>query len=142
MYVTVCPLSGPGHDSSCMFPDGYRFAEIKSEHKTHKSGQPVIPCQILHRWDSSPLCHDITISYISPSAARQVERRGHLSDLFTKELRVTTCFLWIIWFADTFCYYGIVLLTTELLDIQGEATCQGMSHKNNLLWYTNPKPPG
>ncbi|KAF6024069.1 SVOP [Bugula neritina] len=89
------------------------------------------------------------------------QRRGQISDLFTKEMRRTTFLLWIIWFSNTFCYYGIVLLTTELLDIQNNDVCnaiaeghlpdvecaldcQSLTSKNylELLWTTAAEVPG
>ena len=38
-------------------------------------------------------------------------------------MRVTTVLLWIIWFSCAFSYYGIVLLTTEILTERQEGTC-------------------
>ncbi|XP_067937783.1 synaptic vesicle 2-related protein-like isoform X2 [Watersipora subatra] len=49
--------------------------------------------------------------------------RGRLGDLFIPKLRITTLLLWFIWFANTFSYYGIVLLTTELLEIDSDDVC-------------------
>lgn len=51
-------------------------------------------------------------------------KRGQFADLLSDEHRVTTLILWFIWFANAFCYYGIVLLTTEMFQI-GNA-CQGI----------------
>jgi MFS family permease len=34
--------------------------------------------------------------------------------LFSPQLKVTTCLLWTFFFANAFTYYGLVLLTTEL----------------------------
>lgn len=48
---------------------------------------------------------------------------ARMSDLFSKEHRFHTIYLWIIWFSCTFSYYGIVLLTTELLNMGG--VCSG-----------------
>uniref|UniRef100_A0A4W6CQV0 SV2 related protein b n=1 Tax=Lates calcarifer TaxID=8187 RepID=A0A4W6CQV0_LATCA len=47
--------------------------------------------------------------------------RGQIKDLFTPQYWRTTLLLWFIWFANAFSYYGIVLLTTELL--QAEDSC-------------------
>eukprot|EP00118_Oscarella_pearsei_P018069 m.182930 g.182930 ORF g.182930 m.182930 type:complete len:617 (+) comp39298_c0_seq4:15-1865(+) len=47
--------------------------------------------------------------------------RGKISDLFSsRERSITTGLLWIIWFVAAFGYYGIVLLTTEVLDVIDE----------------------
>ncbi|GAA6217082.1 synaptic vesicle 2-related protein-like isoform X1 [Lates japonicus] len=48
--------------------------------------------------------------------------RGQIKDLFTPQYWRTTLLLWFIWFANAFSYYGIVLLTTELL--QAEDSCK------------------
>ncbi|CAG0884113.1 unnamed protein product [Cyprideis torosa] len=48
-------------------------------------------------------------------AHTDAENRGAFSRLFSSEMRFTTFLLSFIWFAGTFCYYGLVLLTTELL---------------------------
>src|SRR5271170_4390882 len=48
------------------------------------------------------------------SEAQEV-KRGRIIDLFaTPELSKTTLYLWFLWFANAFSYYGIVLFTTEL----------------------------
>ncbi|XP_054469051.1 LOW QUALITY PROTEIN: synaptic vesicle 2-related protein-like [Anoplopoma fimbria] len=49
-------------------------------------------------------------------AHKQINR-GQIKDLFVPQYRITTLLLWFIWFANTFIYYGIILLTTELLQI-------------------------
>ena len=40
--------------------------------------------------------------------------QGKFRDLLSKEHRFTTIIIWIVWFANAFSYYGIVLLTTEM----------------------------
>lgn len=47
--------------------------------------------------------------------------RGNVKDLFNPKYLRTTLLLWFIWFANAFCYYGIVLLTTEMF--QDGHTC-------------------
>ncbi|CAG7731972.1 unnamed protein product [Allacma fusca] len=42
--------------------------------------------------------------------------RGRLKDLLMPEMRKTTLLLWIIWMACAFCYYGVVLMSTEKLE--------------------------
>lgn len=44
-------------------------------------------------------------------------KRGRLRDMFVPELRVTTILLWLIWFADGLVYYGVILTTTELMQL-------------------------
>ncbi|KAM3599389.1 uncharacterized protein V6R79_004804 [Siganus canaliculatus] len=45
----------------------------------------------------------------------QQKGRGLITHLFAPQYWRTTLLLWFIWFANAFSYYGIVLLTTELL---------------------------
>jgi hypothetical protein len=52
-----------------------------------------------------------------------VESRGSIGDLLGLQMRNTTLLLWLIWFACAFCYYGIVLMTTEILQELKEGTC-------------------
>uniref|UniRef100_A0A3B4B5M5 Uncharacterized protein n=1 Tax=Periophthalmus magnuspinnatus TaxID=409849 RepID=A0A3B4B5M5_9GOBI len=40
--------------------------------------------------------------------------RGRVKDLFIPQHLRTTLILWFVWFSNAFCYYGIVLLTTEM----------------------------
>lgn len=53
-------------------------------------------------------------------------KRGRLVDLFSdSETTRTTLLLWFIWFSSAFTYYGIVLVTTELFQIEdtGDGQC-------------------
>ncbi|XP_061417758.1 synaptic vesicle 2-related protein isoform X2 [Lethenteron reissneri] len=89
----------------------------------------------------------------------QQEKRGRFQDLFTPQLRVTTLLLWFIWFCNAFSYYGLVLLTTELLQAgdvcraraEGDAVtprcsleCKYLSNDDylDLLWTTLAEFPG
>ncbi|RNA37835.1 synaptic vesicle 2-related [Brachionus plicatilis] len=58
-------------------------------------------------------------------------KRGQFADLLSDEHRVTTLILWFIWFANAFCYYGIVLLTTEMFQI-GNACQATEASKQNI----------
>lgn len=40
--------------------------------------------------------------------------RARVRDLFAPSLRRTTLLLWVIWFCNTFVYYGLVLFTPGL----------------------------
>ncbi|XP_068183752.1 synaptic vesicle 2-related protein-like isoform X1 [Antennarius striatus] len=51
--------------------------------------------------------------------AHKQKNRGQFKDLFSSEYRRTTLLLWFIWFANAFSYYGIILLTPELLQSGG-----------------------
>ncbi|XP_072388287.1 synaptic vesicle 2-related protein isoform X1 [Diabrotica undecimpunctata] len=42
--------------------------------------------------------------------------RGRFKDLLVPSLRKTSLLLWFIWMACAFCYYGLVLMTTELFE--------------------------
>jgi MFS family permease len=56
-------------------------------------------------------------------AAGAVQSRGSMKDLLAPPMRNTSLLLWIIWFACAFAYYGIVLMTTEILQEMKEGTC-------------------
>ncbi|XP_039253731.1 synaptic vesicle 2-related protein-like [Styela clava] len=90
----------------------------------------------------------------------QQEKRGRLEDLFKNaEMTKTTVLLWLIWLNCAFAYYGVVLMTTELLQQEGtENTCSSIAQKKNecnlschkltsadyvdLLWTTLAEFPG
>ncbi|MCL4130641.1 UNVERIFIED_CONTAM: hypothetical protein GTU68_054199, partial [Idotea baltica] len=80
-------------------------------------------------------------------------------DLLVAELKWTTLLLWFIWGACSFCYYGVVLMTTELFDsstgslcsLSGAgagssctADCRPLSHSDyvDILWTTLAEFPG
>ncbi|XP_022913065.1 synaptic vesicle 2-related protein [Onthophagus taurus] len=48
--------------------------------------------------------------------------RGRFRDLLVPSLRLTSLLLWFIWMACAFCYYGLVLMTTELFETS-ELSC-------------------
>ncbi|XP_018021873.1 synaptic vesicle 2-related protein [Hyalella azteca] len=85
--------------------------------------------------------------------------RGSVRDLLLPPLRWTTLLLWFIWCSCTFCYYGVVLLTTELLEASGDlcgsyeglddassctAACRPLTQADytDLLWTTLAEFPG
>lgn len=49
--------------------------------------------------------------------------RGRLADLLVPKLRLTSLLLWFIWWTSAFCYYGVVLMTTELLKFSHDDYC-------------------
>ncbi|GAB6023587.1 hypothetical protein CHUAL_008357 [Chamberlinius hualienensis] len=85
-------------------------------------------------------------------------KRGRIQDLFIPEMRKTTLLLWLIWFSCAFCYYGIVLTTTEMFrlenscpsdqnngtEIDCEGHCKVLSTTDyvDLLWTTLAEFPG
>lgn len=60
-------------------------------------------------------------------------KRGRFQDLFSPELRLTTVLLWIIWLANAFSYYGIVLVTTQLFEASGSSTCSGVAKEDDKV---------
>ncbi|KAJ8366247.1 hypothetical protein AAFF_G00364980 [Aldrovandia affinis] len=91
------------------------------------------------------------------SCANQ-EHRGRIQDLFCSGYWKTTCLLWFIWFSFAFSYFGLVLLTSVLLQSgdecgvsRGYMTDGGCSLQCNvltssdykdLLWTTLSEFPG
>ncbi|CAH1801775.1 unnamed protein product [Owenia fusiformis] len=84
-------------------------------------------------------------------------KRGRIADLFTPVLRTTTVLLWLIWLANAFSYYGVVLMTTELFQSGESCTvgdglpeascsleCKQLTTKDytDLLWTTSAELPG
>ncbi|CAG0915694.1 unnamed protein product [Notodromas monacha] len=86
-------------------------------------------------------------------------RRGRFSDLLMPDLKWTSFLLWFIWFTCAFCYYGVVLMTTELFQVPSEqlcgaidkmesescsVQCKSLNHSDyiDLLWTTLAEFPG
>ncbi|XP_033227637.1 synaptic vesicle 2-related protein isoform X2 [Belonocnema kinseyi] len=89
----------------------------------------------------------------------QPSSKSRWGELLSREMCKTTILLWIIWMASAFCYYGIVLITTELLNSSSEqcnsqilksesdAKCQGNCKLTrgdyiDILWTTLAEFPG
>ncbi|KDR17464.1 synaptic vesicle 2-related protein [Zootermopsis nevadensis] len=82
--------------------------------------------------------------------------RGRVTHLLRSELRKTSLLLWFIWIVCAFCYYGIVLMTTELFEtscadqskavtnLECAADCKELSTQDyvDLLWTTIAEFPG
>ncbi|XP_071528788.1 synaptic vesicle 2-related protein isoform X4 [Panulirus ornatus] len=84
--------------------------------------------------------------------------RGRVKDLLVQDLKWTTLLLWFIWTSCAFCYYGVVLMTTELFEAKGNlcalsgmdgaftctADCRPLSSEDylDLLWTTLAEFPG
>uniref|UniRef100_A0AC34PUU3 Major facilitator superfamily (MFS) profile domain-containing protein n=1 Tax=Panagrolaimus sp. JU765 TaxID=591449 RepID=A0AC34PUU3_9BILA len=64
------------------------------------------------------------------------DHRGHVSNLFIRELFTTTLLLWFIWAVNAFCYYGIVLFTTVLF--QTNDGCHGGGNATNSVAGCRP----
>ena len=46
----------------------------------------------------------------------EMKNRGRFVDLFQPGRRRLTAFIWILWFVSALGYYGVVLMSTELLN--------------------------
>lgn len=77
--------------------------------------------------------------------------RGSIKALLSTSLRRTTLLLWFIWMACAFCYYGLVLMSTELFGgenktiLPGETPdCHPLATTDymDLLWTTLAEFPG
>ncbi|XP_017784230.1 PREDICTED: synaptic vesicle 2-related protein [Nicrophorus vespilloides] len=86
--------------------------------------------------------------------------RGRIRDLLVPSLRRTSLLLWFIWMSCAFCYYGLVLMTTELFETSSNncsdnlrphsrietcaAECRQLQTKDymDLLWTTLAEFPG
>ena len=62
-----------------------------------------------------------------------VPSRGRISDLFTGRFRGTTILLGGMWFAVSFGYFGVALLTTQML----QSGVDGCTNHHNLTNLTN-----
>ncbi|XP_011136117.1 synaptic vesicle 2-related protein isoform X2 [Harpegnathos saltator] len=45
---------------------------------------------------------------------------GRFRDVLSKEMCKTSALLWLVWMSTAFCYYGVVLMTTELFHTSSE----------------------
>lgn len=62
-------------------------------------------------------------------------RKGGLSSfflLFSPKLFKQTMLLWVVFFGNTFSYYGLVLLTSELSNRKGECSHSDTANHNHL----------
>jgi MFS family permease len=90
------------------------------------TNEPVEDNEIVS--DNSELSHLDTSPLIETEIQFAKEPRGRFSDLFSSsERKWLTSLLWFIWFGTAFSYYGLALLTTELLTIIKE-----QQQKNNF----------
>ncbi|KPJ11124.1 Synaptic vesicle 2-related protein [Papilio machaon] len=80
-----------------------------------------------------------------------IGQRGRLKHLLIPHLRNTSLLLWIIWMSCAFCYYGLVLMTTELFETDSDgseescaADCRPLQTTDymDLLWTTLAEFPG
>ncbi|CAH1646641.1 unnamed protein product [Spodoptera littoralis] len=80
-----------------------------------------------------------------------IGQRGRLKHLLIPHLRNTSLLLWFIWMSCAFCYYGLVLMTTELFETDPSgleepcaADCRPLQTTDymDLLWTTLAEFPG
>ncbi|CAH0714415.1 unnamed protein product, partial [Brenthis ino] len=80
-----------------------------------------------------------------------IGQRGRLKHLLIPQLRNTSLLLWVIWMSCAFCYYGLVLMTTELFETDADsgeeacaADCRPLQTTDymDLLWTTLAEFPG
>jgi hypothetical protein len=45
-----------------------------------------------------------------------IKNRGRFADLFQDGRKKLTAFIWVLWFVSALGYYGVVLMSTELLN--------------------------
>ncbi|XP_061933833.1 synaptic vesicle 2-related protein isoform X2 [Apis cerana] len=82
---------------------------------------------------------------------------GKLKDVLSKEMCKTSTLLWLVWMSTAFCYYGVVLMTTELFHTSSEQCSSWENEKEDvcqldcrlersdyidLLWTTLAEFPG
>ncbi|XP_066146948.1 synaptic vesicle 2-related protein isoform X1 [Euwallacea fornicatus] len=58
--------------------------------------------------------------------------RGRFKDLLVPSLRLTSLLLWFIWSSCAFCYYGLVLMTTELFETSSIVCREGVKPGQSL----------
>lgn len=76
--------------------------------------------------------------------------RGSLKALLSSSLRRTTLLLWFIWMSCAFCYYGLVLMSTEIFGGKNRTPTPGLDDCHalattdymDLLWTTLAEFPG
>ncbi|KAG5676991.1 hypothetical protein PVAND_006782 [Polypedilum vanderplanki] len=76
--------------------------------------------------------------------------RGSIKALLSSSLRRTTLLLWFIWMSCAFCYYGLVLMSTEIFGnghktlVPGVDDCHALATTDymDLLWTTLAEFPG
>ena len=70
-----------------------------------------------------------------------MKNRGRFTDLFQEGRRKLTTFVWILWFVAASGYYGVVLMSTELLnsnqDYCGHSEYSNVKHMNNFPNFAN-----
>ncbi|KAL5016323.1 hypothetical protein ScPMuIL_005912 [Solemya velum] len=67
----------------------------------------------------------------------EAQFRGRPSDLFSSQYRRTTFQVWLLWFGAAFSYYGMVLASAEILQVQNAEKDSGEGCKCNLLSWDN-----
>ncbi len=68
----------------------------------------------------------------SSSLTSELLWKSPLQRLLSPELKLTSLLLWFIWLACAFCYYGMVLMSTELLAGAAKAEEEGDCLNRNM----------
>lgn len=95
---------------------------------------------------------------LSATPKEHNDRRGQLKDLLSPPLKRTTLILWFLWFNNSFIYYGMVLMVTQLLSycdpsgtetkvvktVKATSTCLTLTNKDyiDILITTFAELPG
>ncbi|XP_076452194.1 synaptic vesicle 2-related protein-like [Babylonia areolata] len=95
--ISVCCWWLPESARFDVMQGDYDKAVKTLEKIAYENGQPLPPGKLVH---------------LQP----QYIKHGRLKDLLSPPFRKTTLLLWTIWMTASFCYYGIVLLTTALYE--------------------------
>ena len=66
------------------------------------------------------------------SVSSDLQWKSPLQRLLSPELKLTSLLLWFIWLACAFCYYGMVLMSTELLAGAAQAEEEGDCLNRNM----------
>ncbi|EEB12522.1 sugar transporter, putative [Pediculus humanus corporis] len=133
-FVICCPL----------LPESARFHVASGQQE-----KALETLQRVAKENGKPmLLGRLVVEGTSPSS-----QRGRIQDLLGPDLRKTSILLWFIWLTSAFCYYGLVLMTTELF--QGSqnsakksescaADCKELTTTDyiDLLWTTLAEFPG
>ena len=76
------------------------------------------------------LLNDTVLTY--EHTEMSIQHRGSVTDLFQTGRKKLTILLWVLWFVAASGYYGVVLMSTELLNSSKDYCGHfGQPHSNN-----------
>ena len=70
-----------------------------------------------------------------------MKNRGSFTDLFREGRRALTSFIWLLWFVSALGYYGVVLMSTELLNSSKDYCGHSEKFTKTLSSLNNFSPP-